>query len=169
MFFLSHRFWDKKITILQEDKFLRSSIKIHWLVVLCMCLQCKLYIQLLRHGYLMTKTLLLIFFCIYTYSPFKATKFNQRPCSKLRYYLCYAQIMKNLQSIPTFVVSKKPWLFLFERWEGNALLWSARWNYKSPWQPCNRWIMNVIQMLFYLEETINRRRGKMNIPVKGAD
>ena len=71
--------------------------------------------------------------------------------------------------IPTLGASKKSWLFLFERWEGNALLWASRWNYKSPWQPCNRWIMNVIQMLFYLEETINRRRGKMNTPGKGAD
>ena len=45
------------------------------------------------------------FFSVSTHL-FKATKFNQRPCSKLRYYLCYAQITKNLESIPTFVVSK---------------------------------------------------------------
>ena len=44
--------------------------------------------------------------------------------------------------------SKKSWLFLSGRWEGNALLWAARWNYKSPWQPCNRWIINVIQLLY---------------------
>ena len=52
------------------------------------------------------------------------------------------------RSIPTLGVSKKSWLFLFERWEGNALLWAARWNNKSPWQPCNRWNINVIKMLF---------------------
>ena len=91
-----------------------------------------------------------LFFSVSTRTVFSnnATKFNQGPCSKLRYYLCYAQITKNLQSIPTFVVSKKSWLFLSWRWEGNALLWAARWNNRSPWQPCNRWIKNVIQMLF---------------------
>ena len=44
--------------------------------------------------------------------------------------------------------SKKSWLFLSGRWEGNALLWDARWNYKSPWQPCSRWIINVIQLIY---------------------
>ena len=70
-------------------------------------------------------------------------------CSTLKY--CFAKFF-TITSIPRFIftldASKKSWLFLSWRWEGNALLWAARWNYKSPWQPCNRWIINVIQLLY---------------------